>query len=460
MATEIHAHTIESLGRAYRSGELSPTDVTEAMLERIRRVDARLHSYVHVATEFARRTAQQAEDELAAGLDRGPLHGVPIAFKDLIFCDEMPTTAGMAECPPWWRTGTATIFQRARAAGAVVLGTVATTEGMYSDYQPHRRTPLNPWGDDLWVGASSSGSGVATAAQLCFGAFGSDTGGSIRYPSAVNGVTGLKPTWGRVSRFGAAPLAPSLGHLGPMARTARDAQLMLEAVEGFDRLDPTTARRPASRAEAEFASPVGMKIGIDRDAVSDMPREVATAMDSVLDVLIAGGARIVEVTAPRASEVRDIWHVITSVEAGVEHGEWFERNRSSYGPGLTAFLDGGAARTTQELLTAQMAQVAYRMALADMFETVDAFLCPVIGLTPTIEEWHSDSPQFAGEKRMRYTMPFNLSGTPTITFPAGLDSRGAPIGLQLCGKAFQEGMLTNVVAAIQARTDWHLQRPL
>lgn len=461
----VHNHSISSLGRAYRDGRLDPVEVTEEMLDRISRIDSKLGSYAYVARDFALKSAKQAAEELAGGLDRGPLHGIPIAVKDIFFNQEMPTTAGMLSVPESWRVGEATVFKRALQSGAVILGTTVTTEGVFSDYNDAHRAPLNPWGP-LWAGASSSGPAVATAAGLCFGAFGSDTGGSIRFPAAALGVTGLKPTWGRVSRFGAAPLGPSLDHIGTFARHASDALLLQAAVEGYDPNDPTSSRAPSSVASAAFSSVAGVSIGIDRAYVGELPDDLASALAKVETALRDSGARIIEIRLPDPRPAQQAWDVIVSVEAASQHRDLYRADPGKYGPVLAQLVDLGLSRSAFELEQAYHTRTSYRLAMNDVFEQVDMLLCPVLPwrlFSP--EEWKRN---LSGEGNAtaintgdltKFTTPYNITGTPTITFPAGIDDQGAPIGMQLCGKSFQEGSLTTVVAELQSKHDWHMLRP-
>ena len=236
--------TIMGLSRAFGAGDASPVEVTHAALERIERLDSRLHAFVTLDAEGSLAQAEQAEAEIARGAARGPLHGVPIALKDLYFTKSMPTTAGMAILADWRSGYDATVVERLAAAGAVLLGKLAMTEGAFVTYHPSVPVPVNPWDASRSCGLSSSGPAAALAAGLCYGALGSDTGGSIRFPSAACGLVGLKPTYGRVSRYGVFPLAKSLDHVGPMTRSAADAAAMLGVIAGFDPHDLTSRDEP------------------------------------------------------------------------------------------------------------------------------------------------------------------------------------------------------------------------
>ena len=238
-ATDLHYLGLVQVGQKLQAKELSPVEVTKAMLGRIDKLDGKLKSFAYVMADSALAEANAAEKEIASGKIRGPLHGVPVAVKDLCWARGAPAAHGMTIHRDFRPTEDATVVARLKDAGAIILGKLQQTEGAYADHHPKIDPPKNPWNADLWPGASSSGSGVATAAGLCFGSLGTDTGGSIRFPSAANGVTGLKPTWGRVSRYGAFELAATLDHIGPMARSAVDCGAILGVIAGQDPKDTT-----------------------------------------------------------------------------------------------------------------------------------------------------------------------------------------------------------------------------
>ena len=286
-ADPIHYKSIIELSGLFRRGELLPSKVTEAMLDRIAKLDGKFHGYALVLAERAMAQAKRCDAELARGIWRGPLHGVPIGLKDLCYTSFAPTAGGTTIHARFVPSFNATIVDRLELAGAVTLGKLKMTEGAYTSHHPDDQAPLNPWGVDYWVGSSSSGSGVATSAGLCFGSIGSDTGGSIRFPSATCGLTGIKPTWGRVSRHGIFPLADSLDHVGPMARSVADVAIMLDAIAGRDPKDPTSLEAPAPQAFKSLTGGIrGVRIGLDRDyALQGIDSGQAAAIDRALQVL-------------------------------------------------------------------------------------------------------------------------------------------------------------------------------
>jgi Asp-tRNA(Asn)/Glu-tRNA(Gln) amidotransferase A subunit family amidase len=297
--------SLRETARRIASRELSPVDLTREMLARIAAIDPVLKSYATVTADNAIGQAQAAAHEIAAGRYRGPLHGIPIGIKDLCWTKGVRTMGGLAVRRTFVPQEDATVVTRLRAAGAVMLGKLNLSEGAAAGYNPVMDVPLNPWNHDRWPGMSSSGSGVAVAAGLCFGAVGTDTGGSIRNPASANGVVGLKPTYGRVSRHGIMAMAESLDHVGPMAREVADAAILFDAMAGHDPRDPTSLDAPPANALQALSGDVrGLRVGVDRDyAFAGMGAEQARAISAALDVLSSAGATIVPVKMPDVSGV-------------------------------------------------------------------------------------------------------------------------------------------------------------
>jgi amidase len=285
----VHYLSLIDVSARLRRGELKPTALSEVILARIAQHDGALKSYTTLLADRAMAKAWQAEEELNRGLWRGPLHGAPIAVKDLCYTDYAPTAAGMRIHKDFVPTYTCTVVERLERAGAIVLGKLSMTEGAFAIHHPDMPTPVNPWRGEVWTGASSSGSGAATAAGLCYGSLGSDTGGSIRFPSAACGLTGLKPTWGRVSRYGVFPLSESLDHIGPMTRTAADCAAMLAAIAGADARDPTALLAPVPDYVASLTGSIrGLRVGIAQAYAFDgLGEDVLTALNGVKETLVA-----------------------------------------------------------------------------------------------------------------------------------------------------------------------------
>ncbi|MGZ3315023.1 MAG: amidase, partial [Caulobacteraceae bacterium] len=289
--------SLRAVARRIAAREVSPVDLTRRMLARIAKIDPMLKSYATVMGDQAIADAQMAASEIAAGRYRGPLHGVPIGIKDLCWTKGVRTMGGLAVRRSFVPSQDATVVARLRAAGAVILGKTNLSEGAAAGYNPAMDVPLNPWNHDRWPGMSSSGSGVALAAGLCFAAVGTDTGGSIRMPSSANGVVGLKPTYGRVSRFGVMPMAPSLDHVGPMAREVADVAILFDAMAGRDPADPTSLGDPPAHAARALGGGVrGLRIGLDHAyALERIDRGQARAIEVALRVLERQGAVITPV---------------------------------------------------------------------------------------------------------------------------------------------------------------------
>lgn len=468
MSADWHFLPITELGARIRRREVSPTALVRAQLDRIAALDGTLHSYALVMADAAMAQAEAATAEIAAGRYRGPLHGVPIGIKDLCWTEGVPTAAGMAIHRDFRPERDATAVQRLRQAGAVLLGKLQLTEGAYSDHHPSVTAPVNPWNADYWPGISSSGAGVATAAGLCPGAIASDTGGSIRWPAAANGVTGLKPTWGRVSRHGVFALAPSLDHVGPMTRSAADAGLLLQAIAGADPHDPTALHEPVSDYFGAITTDLrGLRIGIDADWNGEgVDAEVRAAVVTAGEVLRTLGARVVDVRVPdtlrAGSALTDDWAANCAVEAAVAHAATYPARRDEYGPVLASVIESGRALSGMDYQRILLRRAELRGRMVALLQTVDLLLTPVHPYAPlslaAVRTLGEQPALIAGLQR--YTCPFNLTGHPTLTLPGGLSRQGLPIGFQLVAPHLGEAMLVRAGAAFQGATDWHRQHPV
>ena len=301
----LHYLTLHEIARRVAARDLSPVDLTQRLLDRIAALDPTLKSYATVMHDQALADARAAEQEITDGHYRGPLHGVPIAVKDLCYTKGVRTMGGSAVYRDFVPSFDSTVVAKLREAGAVLLGKLNLTEGATAGYSPTFDVPRNPWNIDYWPGLSSSGSGVAVAAGLCFAATGTDTGGSIRFPSSACGIVGLKPTYGRVSRYGVLTFADSLDHVGPMARSVEDVAIMFDAMTGHDPNDPTSLDVPPPNAAREVGRDIrGMRIGIDRKyAMEGVDRGDAAALDGALEALAGLGAQIVDVRVPDLSSL-------------------------------------------------------------------------------------------------------------------------------------------------------------
>lgn len=438
--------TIEALAPKLAAGEISSVALTEAQLARIEAVDGRLKSYATLTAESALAEARQADAEIAAGGYRGPLHGVPVAVKDLCYTNGVRTMGGTKVLESFMPDFDATVVERLRAAGAVLLGKLNLTEGAMAGYNRTRQVPVNPWAADRWTGVSSSGSGVATAAGLCYASLGSDTGGSIRSPSASCGIVGLKPTWGRVSRYGVLALAESLDHVGPMTRSSWDAAAVLEAIAGDDPNDATTLPEPPPSILAEIdAGVAGMRIGYDaRYTVEDVIEPVAEAVAASVEALAALGAEIVDVQLPDVRPYMSAWPTLCSVEALAAHAENYPSRADEYGPWFRAWLERGASVSAAEYANACHARAELNGRLARAFEGIDMLACPAQSTLPhrvTEEMMYQDGPGDFDAARMQFTAPWDMNRAPSLTLPNGWSEQGLPIALQLVGPSGSEPAL-------------------
>ncbi len=460
---DLHYRSLLDISERIRRRELSPVAVLEATLERVARLDGAARSYVTVLADRARAAAIRAEAEVAAGFWRGPLHGIPLAVKDLCATSFAPTTGGMPMRRDAVPDHDATAVRRLEDAGAVIVGKLKMTEGAYTSHHPDDPGPVNPWGAGHWVGSSSTGSGVATALGLCFGSLGSDTGGSIRFPSATCGLTGIKPTWGRVSRHGVLPLAASLDHLGPMARSAADAAAILGVIAGADPDDPTAIPDPVPDYLAALGQGVrGITIGVDRGYNEDgIDGEVSAAVRAAEDVLTALGADIREVTVPPTETLLRDWIPFCAVETAIAHQADYPDRAGEYGPDLAQLIEHGRRITGIEFGSIMHERLEFAGRLRALFRGVDLLLMPTMPVpVPSLSrmaEYGQDDTVLL--RMLRFTAPFNFAGNPTITLPCGMDAAGLPLSLQLVGPPVSEALLCRAGHAFQSRTDWHARRP-
>lgn len=447
---------VTELSDRFRSGALSPSAVTEQLLARIADLDSVLSCYVTVTADHARAQAASAEAELKRGVWRGPLHGVPIALKDLFETTFAPTTAGMPSRPDQRSADNAVVVQRLEQAGAVILGKLAMTEGAFSEHRPELPTPKNPWNADFWPGTSSSGSAAAVAAGLCFGALGTDTGGSIRYPSACSGITGLKPSRGLVSTQGVVPLAKSLDHVGPMARSALDCAALLSAIADAPKSRESDGAGRYLEGIARGVS--GLRVGFDIDyATTGVSAEIIAALDRLCAQLQALGAAVRPVRAPPYKPAASAWIALCAFEAAATYAATSDAELGRFGRALSDLINTGRKLIPSDVRQHEKASAAFAADFESTLADVDLLVAPVMPFdVPSLAERASFKDRV---ELQRYTGPFNLSGHPTITFPAGFDRRGLPIGLQVIGHHLGEDVLLRTVHAFQEVTTWRQMRP-
>ncbi|PTX43475.1 amidase [Christiangramia gaetbulicola] len=462
---ELHYLTIQEIGELIRTKEVSSVELTENMLERINTIDVELHSYITVLKVSALLRAGVLDEELKNGKYRGPLHGVPIAVKDLFYTRDVRTTGGtiVNDFVPDFD---ATVVSRLKEAGAVILGKLSMSEGAYVSHHPDFKVPKNPWDHRRFTGVSSSGSGVATAAGLCFGSLGTDTGGSIRFPSAANGIVGLKPTYGRVSRYGVMPLALSMDHVGPMTRSVADAATMFQIIAGSDPNDPECLNNPVPNITSKLDGNIkGVRIGFDSKYASEnVEKQVKEATQSVLEVLTSLGAEIIEVQMPDVSQLVEAWVKIAGSEAVMIHSETYPSLLAEYGEGFRKVLEASSKLSEIELKNARKIRAEITAGYEQMLSTVDAFVCPTMWCPPGIYaeaeipgDFRSIDPSpWTNEI---FTKPANFSGSPSLTVPCGFTDEGIPLSVQFIGKKLSEEMICRIGYAYEQKTEWHKKHP-
>jgi amidase len=460
--TGLEYWSLRRLSEALRRRQISAVEATGAMLDRIAAIDGACQSYVTVTADRALDQARRADAEIARDQWRGPLHGVPIAIKDLCFTTYAPTTAGMSIHKNWVPPYDSTVGRRLDRAGAVTLGKLKLTEGAGGTHHPSVVPPRNPWNAEYWPGASSSGSGVATTAGLCFGSLGSDTGGSIRFPSAACGLTGIKPTWGRVSRHGVFTLADSLDHVGPMARSAADAAAILGVIAGADDDDPTTLHAPVPDYLAELGGNIrGLRIGVDRAySCEGCDADVVAAFEEAAKALTELGADIRPVQFPSVDQILAVSIPVMGAEAAEAHRETYPTRSSEYAS-LAGIIETGLKATPVMLTEAARLRREFSGRVARLWCDIDLLLVPAIPITtPKAEEMEgfNINPTMPG-RLMRFTFPFDMTGGPTISLPCGTTANGLPLGVQLAGPHLSEALLCRAGYAFQQATDWHTRHP-
>jgi len=449
------------LGRRIARREVSPVEVARAHLARIALLDAKLNAFLLVTTNRALAEAAVAEREIAAGQVRGPLHGVPMALKDLFDTAGVRTTAGskiLAENVP---ARDAAAVERLRAAGLVLLGKTNLYEFAFgtTNDNPHYGPARNPWDLERSPGGSSGGSGAALAMGLCAVSLGTDTGGSIRIPAGACGVVGLKPTLGRVSRRGVTPLAWSFDTVGPMTRTVEDVALMLNAIAGPDAEDEWCAARPAEDFTRDLEAGVrGLTLGLPREWFFEgvEPGIEATVRDAI-GVLEREGARRVEMPLPGMADAHTAHHAILAAEAAAFHGPWLRERPDDYGSDVRRGLELGQLIPAVDYVNARRVQAIVRATFRAALAEADVLVTPCLPQPPLrVGEPMSREPAVAWN---RLLTPVNMAGFPAISLPCGFGGAGMPVGLQIIGRPFEEALLLRVARAYERVTAWGMRRP-
>ncbi len=458
--------SITELASRIRSRALSPVDLVEGVLGRIQRWGA-LNAFITVTADRAREQAAQAAREIASGRYRGPLHGIPISLKDLINTRGIRTTCGsriLAEHVPG---SDATVASRLADAGAILIGKAALHEFAYgvTTTNPHFGPTRNPWAPDHIPGGSSGGSGAAVASGLGPASIGTDTGGSIRIPAALCGVVGLKPAYGRVSRHGIFPLAWTLDHPGPLTRTVEDAAIILQTISGPDPHDPTTLGQRVPDFSQALRRPItGLRVGVLSDAHHDeMTEDVRAAFDDAVATLTRLGLRAERVAFPRAVESGVAQTAIIASEAASVHERWLRDRPEEYGADVYGRLRRGQFLSATQYLRAQRVRALVQDEVATLFQSYAALVSPT---TPCVAvRIGEDTVAIRGvqarvvDVMTRMTRLWNFTGLPAISIPCGLGAGGLPVGLEIVGRAMDEGTVLAVAHAYEQATPWHTHHP-
>jgi aspartyl-tRNA(Asn)/glutamyl-tRNA(Gln) amidotransferase subunit A len=463
--------TIAEAADWLRAGKISSVDLTRAQLARAHAAQDTLAAFIRILDGSALEAARQADADFANGVDRGPLQGIPIGVKDIIATKDAPTTANSRVMDPaWGQRDDATVVKKLRAAGAIVIGKLVLHEYAigWPDPDTGFRIAKNPWDLARSPGGSSSGTGAAVGGGLILGGLGTDTGGSIRGPASYCGISGMKQTFGLVSKEGCVPLGYSLDHIGPMARTARDCAIMLQVMAGYDPLDLCSVNVPVPDMTATMdGSLAGMRIGVPRDyffTVPNLDDEVKAAVLAAIDAMAAAGATVVDVSLPHADNARHAQRITMMSEAYAYHEPDLKTRPDLYGKYTRRSFQTAVFFTAADFVQAQRLRPLIRAECAAAFgdrsdasgNAVDVLIMPThLGLPPTFEGYDPDSlissPGF---------MPiWNLTGLPAMSIPCGFSANGLPIGMQVVGRPFDEPTIFKVADGYQQITDWHLRVP-
>ena len=466
---DLHSLTIAEAARLIESRDLSPLELTRAYLERIEALNPTLGAYITVMSDSATAQARRAESEIARGDYRGPLHGVPVAVKDIIYTKGTLTSAGSRVLADHVPDHDSTIIERLDDSGAVLLGKLNLSEFAIGGTIDHPYgTPRNPWNIGRSVGGSSSGSAVAVAGGLCAGSLGSDTGGSIRGPSAFCGIVGLRPTYGRVTRHGVVPMSWSLDTVGPMTRTVEDCGIMLSAIAGRDDRDDTSSREPTDDyADLSGAGDLARsaKVAVARDAMDfdGLDREVRSSVSLAAGALAEFGSDVEEAGFPMMNKSGAAFLATADVDSASFHMSWLRTRPDLYDWSTRTRLESAAVTPAATYIRGQRVRTLIRnemMAALDEYDFIVMPASPTLA-PPIAQSTGKPGGYYQGRLdlgRRRYTSPAALAGLPAISVPCGFSESGLPIGLQIIGRPFSERNLLKLARAYEQANDWNDER--
>jgi aspartyl-tRNA(Asn)/glutamyl-tRNA(Gln) amidotransferase subunit A len=465
---DIHWLSIAELADQIGRRRLSPVEVTQAYLDRIDALHSDLGAYITVTSEIAMARARTAEREIQAGDYLGPLHGVPVAVKDIVSTRGILTSAGSRVLADNVPTEDSTLIEGLDAAGAPLLGKLNLSEfaiGGTIDH-PHG-TPRNPWDPARSAGGSSSGSAVASASGLCAGSLGSDTGGSIRGPSSFCGLVGLRPTYGRVTRHGVIPMCWSMDTIGPMTRVVEDCAIMLQAIAGRDPRDGSTSAELVPDYRAALRRPSqGLRVGLPREmfGYAELDPQVKSAVERAIGVLGDLGVESDEVSLPTSAHSGAVFVAIADVDAASFHARWLRTRGDEYDWSTRTRLESASLTPATVYIRAQRARALIRRELMEALDRFDVILTPTGPTVSPLIQDATGSPDgyYQGQLdlgRRRYSSPPALAGLPAISVPCGFSTEGLPIGLQMIGRPFAESTLFQLAFAFEQATEWHTRHP-
>ena len=462
-STELAYLSVTEASNGLRRKEFSPVELARTCLERIEAIDGKLHSFITINADMALEQARIAEQELHAGINKGPVHGIPIALKDLYATKDLRTTCHSAVFQDWVPDHDATTVANLREVGTILLGKLGMHEFAFGGPSVDAPFPAvrNPWHMAHIPGGSSSGSGAALAAGLCLGSLGSDTGGSIRTPSSHCGVVGIKPTYGRVSRHGVVPLSWSLDHCGPMTRSVEDCAIFLQAIAGYDPMDPASANVSVPDFRAALKDEIkGLRVGVPRANWFNENRgidpETERCFSNALKTLEDLGAIVVEIDGRPFSLARKANQTILVAEAYTYHEKRLQQAPEKFGSSVRRRMLEGAFLSAADYITALRARTVLNEQICANFSRVNVFATPTVPRPPEAFEALDPNEQ---NLRPNFTNPFNLTGLPAISVPCGFTSFNLPVGLQIVTRPFEEATAFRVAYAYEQATDWHSRRP-
>jgi aspartyl-tRNA(Asn)/glutamyl-tRNA(Gln) amidotransferase subunit A len=467
MPDNLVSRPIYELAPLLQDKQISPVELFDETLKRIRNLQPSLNSFITITENEGRQAAAEAEAEIQKGRYRGPLHGIPISIKDLFATRGIRTTAGSKVLADWIPEFDATAVAKLHQAGMVMVGKANMHEFAYgvTNDNPHYGPARNPWDRRRVTGGSSGGSAAAVVSSQCSASLGSDTGGSIRIPSAACGAVGLKPTCGRVSRFGAIPLSWSLDHVGPITKTVEDAAIFLAAIAGADPKDATSSPRSVPDYRKEMMGDVrGLRLGIPKHYFFEhVDPEIAQAVRAAISQLETMGMKASEVDIPGLENGAAMEAHITLVEATSYHEQYLAKKGEDYSAAVRTDLEAGRLLLGTDYVKSQRARTWLLQNFRQAFEKVDVIVSPTLPAFPPAigEEWvqSGDLREFVIDAFLRFNIPYDLIGFPAISIPCGFSRTGLPIGFQIAGRAFEETTILKVAHSYEQSTDWHRKPP-